>query len=112
MTLWLDETAHYDVAVHGDHVMTGPRRFLRRRPGGHASPGGPRQADPRHGSAHHGPDTVSLGFEDEHGAAHTLGQLDGRSVSTEVTGGFLGRMLALYAVGGEAFVDWFEYEVA
>ena len=60
----------------------------------------------------HGPDTVSLGFEDEHGAAHTLGQLDGRSVSTEVTGGFLGRMLALYAVGGEAFVDWFEYEVA
>ena len=60
----------------------------------------------------HGPDSVSLGFEDEHGGVHTLARLDGRYLSTEVTGGFLGRMIGLYAVGGEAAFHWFDYEEA
>ena len=59
----------------------------------------------------HGPDTVSLGYEDERGAA-PLAQLDGRYLSTEVTGGFLGRMIGMFAVGGEAAFDWFDYEEA
>ena len=39
-------------------------------------------------------------------------QLDGRYLSTEVTGGFLGRMIGMYAVGGDAAFDWFDYEEA
>ena len=80
---------------------------------GHAPrPAGPVVLTVATGPHTHGPDTVSLGFEDEHGAAHTLGQLDGRYLSSEVTGGFLGRMIGMYAVGGEAAFDWFEYEGA
>ena len=30
--------------------------------------------------------------------------------NTEMTGGFLGRIIGLYAVGGDAAVDWFDYE--
>lgn len=36
--------------------------------------------------------------------------LDGRFLSTEFTGGFLGRVLGTYAVGGEASFDRFTYE--
>jgi beta-xylosidase len=33
-------------------------------------------------------------------------------LSTEVTTGFLGRTIGMYAVGGEAAFDWFDYEGA
>ncbi len=109
VSLYLDETAHYDAAVSGDRVV------------GHARAGpfeavmadAPRPA----GSVvltvgtvphAHGPDTVSLGYEDERGRPHTLAALDGRYVSTEVTGGFLGRMIGLYAVRGDATFEWFD----
>ena len=113
LTVWLDETAHYDVAVHGDRVVARARAgsfdlIVADAP----RPAGPVVLTVVTGPHVHGPDLVSLGFEDEHGAAHQLGHLDGRFVSTEVTGGFLGRMLAMYAVGGEACANWFEYEGA
>jgi hypothetical protein len=58
----------------------------------------------------HAPDIVCLGFDDDGGSTNTLARLDGRYLSTEVTGGFLGRMIGMYAVGGEAAFEWFEYE--
>ena len=60
----------------------------------------------------HGPDTVTLGYEDEAGTPHTLAQLDGRYLSTEVTGGFLGRTIGMFAVDGDAAFDWFDYQEA
>lgn len=57
-----------------------------------------------------GPDTVTLGFEDPAGEVTVLAEVDGRHLSTEVTGGFMGRVLGLYAVGGDAAFDWFDYE--
>jgi hypothetical protein len=60
----------------------------------------------------HGPDAVILGYEDETGAPQTLAQLDGRSLSTEVTGGFLGRTIGMFAVEGDAAFDWFDYQEA
>ena len=39
-----------------------------------------------------------------------VAEVDGRFLSTEFTGGFLGRVLGMYAVGGEASFDWFIYE--
>lgn len=55
-------------------------------------------------------DTVSLGLEDGVGRVHPLAQLDGRYLSTEVAGGFTGRVIGMYAVGGSAAFDWFDYQ--
>ncbi len=55
---------------------------------------------------------VTLGYEDEAGTPRTLAQLDGRYLSTEVTGGFLGRTIGMFAVDGDAAFDWFDYQEA
>jgi beta-xylosidase len=56
-----------------------------------------------------GPDTIVVGFEDPDGTTQVLAELDGRYLSTEVAGGFMGRMIGMYAVGGTAHFDWFDY---
>ncbi len=60
----------------------------------------------------HGPDMIVLGIEDESEDLHEVGEVDGRHLSTEMTGGFLGRVLGVYAVGGDASFDWFELSEA
>ena len=37
-------------------------------------------------------------------------ELDGRYLSTEVAGGMLGRVIGVYASGGDAAFDWFAYD--
>jgi hypothetical protein len=54
---------------------------------------------------------VILGYADDTGE-HTLAQVDGRYLSTEVTGGFLGRTIGMFAVDGDAAFDWFDYREA
>jgi xylan 1,4-beta-xylosidase len=61
---------------------------------------------------HLAPDSIALGFDDDADATHTLARLDGRYLSSEVTGGFLGRLIGMYAVDGEAAFDWFDYREA
>jgi xylan 1,4-beta-xylosidase len=56
------------------------------------------------------PDLIRLGFEQD-GEFAVLAELDGRYLSTEVTGGFTGRVIGVYAAGGTASFDWFDYEV-
>jgi hypothetical protein len=57
--------------------------------------------------AGHGPDVLRLGLENgEHVA---IAELDGRYLSTEVAGGFTGRVIGLYAAEGTVAFDWFEY---
>ncbi len=55
-----------------------------------------------------GPDRVQLGVEGGDGSFDVLADLDGRYLSTEVTSGFVGRVVGIYAVGGTASFDWFE----
>ncbi|MEU1804131.1 glycoside hydrolase family 43 protein [Streptomyces sp. NPDC019937] len=57
-----------------------------------------------------GPDTLSLGFEGPDGTFVELATLDGRYLSTEVAGGFTGRVMGMYASAGAAHFDWFDYE--
>ncbi|WP_309238392.1 hypothetical protein [Actinoplanes aureus] len=38
-----------------------------------------------------------------------LAELDGRYLSTEVAGGFTGRVLGMYAAAGAVRFDWFDY---
>lgn len=57
-----------------------------------------------------GPDVLHLGVEAAHGAWDVLAELDGRYLSTEVAGGFTGRIVGMYAASGTVRFDWFDYE--
>ncbi|GAA0928213.1 hypothetical protein [Virgisporangium aurantiacum] len=46
------------------------------------------------------------------GEDYYLATLDGRYLSTEVAGGFTGRVIGVYATAGTVHVDWFDYEGA
>ena len=50
-----------------------------------------------------GPDTISIGYE-QAGEFTAIAAIDGRYVSTELAGGFTGRMIGIEALGGEARV--------
>jgi xylan 1,4-beta-xylosidase len=111
LTIWLDGQAHYDVAIRGNRVIARARvGSLDAVVGETTLPKDPLVLTIETGPHVHGPDTVSLGYLDDDGTAQTLAALDGRYLSSEVTGGFLGRMIGMYAVGGDAAVDWFDYE--
>jgi beta-xylosidase len=45
----------------------------------------------------------------DHGGFTVLAELDGRYLSTEVAGGFTGRVIGLYATVGTVRFDWFDY---
>jgi xylan 1,4-beta-xylosidase len=57
-----------------------------------------------------GPDTLSLGVEEPDGTFTALSTLDGKYLSTEVAGGFTGRVIGMYATAGVVHFDWFDYE--
>ncbi len=57
-----------------------------------------------------GPDTLILGIEERDGTFTVLARLDGRYLSTEVAGGFTGRVIGMYAVSGAVHFDWFAYD--
>ncbi|MEU7872966.1 glycoside hydrolase family 43 protein [Dactylosporangium sp. NPDC049140] len=57
-----------------------------------------------------GPDRLTIGVEWSDGTFAALATLDGRYLSTEVAGGFTGRVIGLYAAQGTVHADWFEYE--
>lgn len=52
-----------------------------------------------------GPDTLSFSVEEG-----MLATLDGKYLSTEVAGGFTGRVIGMYAAAGTVHFDWFDYE--
>ena len=110
LTVYVDGFAHYEVGIRGDRVIArvriGPIESI---VGDARAPDGPVVLTIDTGPHAHGPDTVSLGFVDDGGSERVLAQVDGRYVSTEVNGGFLGRILGMYAVGGVAAFDWFDY---
>jgi hypothetical protein len=57
-----------------------------------------------------GPDAVSFGVEAPDGTFTELSTLDGRYLSTEVAGGFTGRVIGMYASAGAVHFDWFDYD--
>lgn len=108
----LDDRHHYEVEVSDGHASllarVGPfRTVVASRP----VPSGPlvlgvEIAETREiRDARTGPDTLTF-----HVGGEVLGTLDGRYVSTEVAGGFTGRVIGVYATVGAAHVDWFDYE--
>ncbi|HEV2344898.1 MAG TPA: glycoside hydrolase family 43 protein [Actinocrinis sp.] len=113
----LDELHHYEIEATAAEVRAlariGPlRTVLATRP----MPAGPAVLAIRVASTdtfrdvRSGPDTVSLGVEDRDGVFTALAELDGRYLSTEVAGGFTGRVVGVYAAAGTVRFDWFDYE--
>jgi xylan 1,4-beta-xylosidase len=60
--------------------------------------------------ARSGPDHLAFGFEAPDGTFNRLARLEGRYLSTEVAGGFTGRVVGVYAAAGTVRIDWFEYQ--
>lgn len=58
-------------------------------------------------SGSRGPDRLELGYVD--GDFHAIAEVDGRYVSTEVAGGFTGRVVGIEALGGDAVLTRFAY---
>ena len=56
------------------------------------------------------PDTLRLGVEEPDGSFSVLAELDGRYLSSEVAGGFTGRVIGMYAAEGTVRFDWYDYE--
>ncbi|RKN45026.1 glycoside hydrolase family 43 protein [Streptomyces hoynatensis] len=112
----LDEAHHYEIEADPREIRVlarvGPlRTVLASRP----APPGPvvlgleTTATREVRDARTGPDVLALGIEEE-GGFTALATLDGRYLSTEVAGGFTGRVLGMYAADGTVHFDWFDYE--
>ncbi|SEM52161.1 glycoside hydrolase family 43 protein [Streptacidiphilus jiangxiensis] len=56
-----------------------------------------------------GPDLLSFGVEAPDGTFTVLAELEGRYLSTEVAGGFTGRVIGPYAASGSVHFDWCDY---
>ncbi|MGV9456567.1 glycoside hydrolase family 43 protein [Streptomyces sp. NPDC003635] len=119
LSVRMDEAHHYDIEVHDGTVAVlariGPiRQSVAQLPVSR----GPvtltvevRTTDvppPAEGVRAGGPDTIAFSVESAAGAA-TLAELDGRYLSTQVVGGFTGRVIGMYVTDGSAAFDWFEY---
>ncbi|WBP84752.1 glycoside hydrolase family 43 protein [Kitasatospora cathayae] len=112
----LDEEHHYEIeAADGEVKVFARIGSLRTEVAARAVPAGavvlgveiaPRPTrGPRTG-----PDDIVLGIEEPDGAFTVLATLDGRYLSTEVAGGFTGRVIGMYAAAGTVHFDRFDYE--
>ncbi|MEZ0110633.1 xylan 1,4-beta-xylosidase [Catenulispora sp. EB89] len=111
----LDEHHHYEIETGDGEVRVvariGPLRTV---VASQPVPDGPlvlsvRIDEKQAEDARSGPDTVSFAVAEPDGEQTTLAALDGRYLSTEVAGGFTGRVIGMYATAGIVRFDWFDY---
>ncbi|MFD4557659.1 glycoside hydrolase family 43 protein [Streptomyces sp. NPDC058469] len=113
LSVRMDEAHHYDIEVAGGVASVvariGP---VRQRVAEHPVEPGPVTLAVDISTADVGsraPDTLTFSVEGPEGAVE-LAELDGRYLSTQVAGGFTGRVIGMYVTEGEAAFDWFDYE--
>ncbi|MEV8565148.1 glycoside hydrolase family 43 protein [Streptomyces sp. NPDC051322] len=113
----LDEQHHYDIeAASGEVRVTARIGPLNTVVASRPIPAGPVvlrievEAVRTVNDARTGPDAVSIGIEEPDGTYAELTALDGRYLSTEVAGGFTGRVIGMFASAGSVHFDWFGYE--
>ncbi|GMU77606.1 MAG: glycoside hydrolase 43 family protein [Acidimicrobiia bacterium] len=103
--------AHIEIGVRGDEIVAHVRTTtISVEVGRAAAPTGPVTLVIETRPSILGPDLVALGFEAPDGTPTVVAEVDGRYCSTEVVLGFTGRVIGMYAVGGDAAFDWFAYE--
>jgi xylan 1,4-beta-xylosidase len=114
----LDERHHYEIEADSEEVRVMARTgSVRPTVATRSIPAGPIRLridvdDSASGGWHPcaEPDLLRLGIEDDQGAFDVLAELDGRYLSTEVAGGFTGRVCGMYAAAGTVHFDWFDDE--
>ncbi|WP_405015922.1 glycoside hydrolase family 43 protein [Kitasatospora sp. NBC_00070] len=112
----LDEEHHYELeAADGEVRLLARVGPLRTEVARRQVPNGPVVLGLRTGpqtprDARTGPDDLSFGIEEPDGTFAGLGTLSGRYLSTEVAGGFTGRVIGMYAAEGTVHFDWFDYQ--
>lgn len=112
----LDEEHHYEIEASDAQVRVisriGPLRAVMASRTVGAGPVvlGVRICETPVRDARSGPDALTLGVEEPDGTFTALATLDGRYLSTEVAGGFTGRVIGMYAAEGSVHFDWFDYE--
>ncbi|MFD8081475.1 glycoside hydrolase family 43 protein [Kitasatospora sp. NPDC059722] len=112
----LDEEHHYEIeAADGRVTVIARIGSVRAEVASRPVPAGPvvlgvdiDPLTPR--DARGGPDALSFGIEDADGTFTALATLEGRYLSTEVAGGFTGRVIGMYAAAGTVHFDRFDYE--
>ncbi len=113
----IDEEHHYEVEITGGVATAEARIGPLRAVLGTAAVGDDPVVvrlditpDPAGWDPRGGPDTVRLAVEPPAGdGVLELGRLDGRYLSTEVAGGFTGRVIGVFATAGTVAVDWVEF---
>jgi xylan 1,4-beta-xylosidase len=116
----LDERHQYDIEAGDGQVRVAARiGSLRPTVASWPAPVGPVQlridvfaSPPDDWHPRKEPDTLRLGVEAANGTFDVLTELDGRYLSTEVAGGFTGRVIGMYAAAGTVRFDWFDYTPA
>ena len=109
LSVMMDREAHYDVFVRGERVVARARVGPLVQVVGEAPrPPGPVTLCVETAPHPLGPDMVVLGFEDDANVV-VLAELDGRYLSTEVAGGFIGRTIGVFAEDCTADFAWFDY---
>ncbi|WP_042410892.1 glycoside hydrolase family 43 protein [Streptacidiphilus carbonis] len=112
----LDDRHHYEIEAGDGRIKVfariGP---LRTKVASRPVPPGPvvlgiEIAPQPSGDARTGPDHLSFGVEEQGGGFTVLATLDGRYLSTEVAGGFTGRVIGMYAAAGTVQFDWCDYQ--
>ncbi|MEJ3750849.1 glycoside hydrolase family 43 protein [Actinomycetes bacterium KLBMP 9797] len=114
----VDEQHHYEIEVGDGQVRVAARTgSFRPTVATRAAPAGPVRlridvlaAAPEGWHPRAEPDLLRLGVEAPDGTFDVLAELDGRYLSTEVAGGFTGRVFGMYAAAGTVHIDWFDYE--
>ncbi|MFC0529858.1 glycoside hydrolase family 43 protein [Phytohabitans kaempferiae] len=114
----LDERHHYEIeAGDGQVRVTARAGSFRPTVATRPAPAGPLRlridvvaSSPEQWHPREEPDVLYLGVEDQDGTFDVLAELDGRYLSTEVAGGFTGRVIGMYAASGTVRFDWFDYE--
>ncbi|MFI6406342.1 glycoside hydrolase family 43 protein [Streptomyces sp. NPDC050548] len=112
LSVRMDEAHHYDIEIERGVVSVlariGP---VRQRVAERRVPPGPVTLAVdigTAGAATRGPDTLTFSVSGPEGVVE-LAELDGRYLSTQVAGGFTGRVIGMYVGEGTAAFDWFEY---
>ena len=115
LVIRIDERHHYEVVADGHEVRVRARVGpLRQVVATHAMAGSTVvlwiETHPSEGQTDlaGAPDVIRLGYEDPDGT-HCVAELDGRYLSSEVAGGFTGRVLGMFAIEGVVAFDWFDY---
>jgi xylan 1,4-beta-xylosidase len=115
LVVFMDETHHYELCVVAGRLVVqariGPVESVMADV---AAPPGPVElvietCDDR---TFRGPDEVMLGLRLKDGSVYELSLIDGRYLTTEVTGGFVGRMVGLFSIQGPAYFKWFDYRAS